>query len=205
MKKFILIWWPPTTGKSTLAQHLAKALDLPWFSTDQIRSLLKVYAEREETWWLFLPKWYDTAETFLERFSVEEIVDMEFAQAFDVYPWVKVMLDDSYSYVNWCIIEWVNITPEIIHTYLQERDDILPIIVIDENLERIRETVYSRWLFDAADTYDDTYKEKEVEWVELFLERTKKDCEKYGISCVSIEKNESDTEKILSLVNSHFN
>lgn len=204
MKKFILIWWAPTTGKSTLAQNLSKKLDLPWFSTDQIRMLMKVYAHREDTGWLFLPEWHDTLETFLGHYSVEEIVDMEFAQAHDVWPWVKTMIDDCYTYVNGCIIEWVNITPEVIHKNLWERKDVLPLIIIDENIERIREVIFTRWLFTDAKLYSDEYKEKEVAWVSLFIQKLKEDCKKYDIPYISVSKTDTDTEKIISAIDSYF-
>lgn len=204
MKKFILIWWAPTTGKSTLASNLSRELGLPWFSTDQIRMLMKVYAHRDDTGWLFLPEWHDTPETFLGHFSTQEIVDMEFAQAHDVWPGIKTMLDDCYSYVDGCIIEWVNITPEIINTHLKDRTDVFPLIVIDDNLERIREVIFNRWLFSDADKYSDELKQKELDWVILFIETLKADCEKYDIPYISTEKKDSDIEKVLLLIQNYF-
>lgn len=205
MKKFILIWWAPTTGKSTLAQKLSKELDIPWFSGDQIRMLMKIYAHRDETGGLFLPEWHDTAETFLWHYSVQEIVDMEFAQAYDVWPWVQKMLDDCYSYPNGCIIEWVNITPEVVKQNLSLRNDVFPIFIVDDDQERIKDVIYTRWLFGDAKSYSDDLKQKEVEWVKVFIEKLKDDCEKYNFPCISIEKKENDIEKILPLIQKYFN
>ena len=204
MKKYILIWWAPTTGKSTLASNLSKELGLPWFSTDQIRMLMKIYAHREDTGWLFLPEWLDTAETFLNHFSAQEITDMEFSQAHDVWPGIQTMINDCYSYVNGCIIEWVNITPELAAKKLSWRDDVLTLFVVDEDKQRIRDVIYTRWLFADAKEYSDEYKEKEVEWVQLYIEHLKEDCKKYDFPCISIEKQDSDVKKILPLVNDFF-
>jgi len=204
MKKFILIWWAPTTGKSTLAQNLSKELDLPWFSTDQIRMLMKIYAHREETGWLFLPEWHDSVETFLGHYTVEEITDMEFAQAHDVWPGIQTMINDCYTYANGCIIEWVNVTPEVVHKNLKNRPDVFYIIIIDDNIDRIRNVIYTRGLFADAKSYSDEYKEKEVQWVKLFTEKLKSDCEKYDIPYISTEKKDSDIKKILPLVDDFF-
>jgi len=165
---------------------------------------MKVYAHKDETGWLFLPEWYDTPETFLTHFSAQEISDMEFAQAHDVWPGVETMLSDCYSYTDGCIIEGVNITPEILHKHLNWREDILPIFIVDDNKERIREVVYTRGLFSDANKYSDDLKEKEVEWVQLFIEKLKQDCKTYDFPCMGIEKNENDVNNILPIVKDHF-
>jgi len=204
MKKFILIWGAPTTGKSTLAQNLSKELWLPWFSTDQIRMLMKIYAHRDDTGWLFLPKWHDTVEAFLGHYSAQEITDMEFAQAHDVWPGIQTMIDDCYTYTNGCIIEWVNITPELIHTKLWNRPDVCPLIIIDDDMQRVRDVIFSRWLFSDAKDYSDELKEKEVEWVGLFIDILKADCEKYNIPYISTQKKDSDIDNILPLIHEYF-
>ena len=166
--------------------------------------ILKVYAHKDETGALFLPEWYDTAEAFLTRFSPQEISDMEFAQAHDVWPGIKIMLDDCYSYVNGSIIEWVDITPEVLHKHLKDRKDVLPLFVIDDNEDRIRDVIYQRGLFNDADKYSNNLKETEVEWVQIYTEQLKKECQKYGFPYISIEKNENDIQKILPLIENHF-
>ena len=205
MKKYILIWWAPTTGKSTLAQNLSRELGLPWFSTDQIRMLMKIYAHKDETGWLFLPEWHDTVDTFLWHYSPVEIVEMEFAQAHDVWPWIQTMIDDCYSYPDGCIIEWVNITPELAAKNLSWRSDVLTLFVVDEDEQRIRDVIYTRGLFADAKNYSDEYKKKEAAWVQLYIEQLKEDCQKYGFPCISVEKQDSDTEKILPLVKEFIN
>jgi len=129
---------------------------------------------------------------------------MEFAQAHDVWPWVETMLRDCYSYIDGCIIEWVNITPEIVHKNLDSRENILPIFIVDDNEERIKEVIYNRWLFSDADTYSDDLKEKEVEWVQIFTQKLKQDCKTYGFTCINIEKNENDLNKVLPHIKDYF-
>jgi len=204
MKKFILIWWAPTTGKSTIAQNLSEQLGLPWFPSDQIRMLMKIYSHREDTWWLFLPEWLDTPETFLTHFTAQEISDLEFAQAHDVWPWIELMLNDCYSYKNGCIIEWANITPELIHQKLWDRPDVFSLIIIDDDIQWVRDVIFSRWLFWDASSYSDELKEKEVQWVWLFIDKLKTDCEKYDIPYISTEKKDCDIEKILPLIHEYF-
>ncbi len=204
MRKIILIWWAPTTWKTTLAKNLSKILSIPWISTDKIRAILKIYANKEKKQKLFLPKWYETAKKFLEYFSAQEISDMEFKQAEEVWPWIEAFLYDNYGYWEWIIIEWVWIVPELINKHTFYNKDVFPIFIYDDNKERTRKVIFERWLFEDAKNYPDDLKEKEIEWVEIFTDRIKKQCNEYNLKCMEFNKNDNDTKKILDEIEKYF-
>lgn len=198
-KTVILIGGAPATGKSTVAKNLSNRLRLPWISTDQIRGIVGDYAKREDYPNLPLPEGYDTADKFLTHFSAEEIVDMEFAQGKDVWPGIKYLIEEEYAWKEGVIIEGVNITPELAHEY-KDTENVKVIFLVDEDADRLREVVYSRGLWDKADTYSDDLKPKEIEWAILFSKKLMDEAKKYGYSHLEIEKNSNDIDKIIKIL-----
>ena len=60
------------------------------------------------------------------------------------------------------------------------------IFLVDEDIERVRKTIYTRGLWDDADKYPDSVKDKEVEWVIAFNEYIKTEAKKYNFPVVDI-------------------
>ncbi len=195
-KTIILIGGAPTTGKTTLASSLSDHTGLPWISSDQIRGIMRTIASPEEHSKLVNTKDY-TAEQFLSKFSVEEIVNMEIEQGDAVWPGIKRIINSD-EWSNGCIIEGINILPHLIAK--ENNANINPIFLIDENVNRIREVVFNRGLYADANTYSDDVKEKEVEWVLLFNHKLRKETEKYGYSWIEVDKSMNDFEKALDVL-----
>ncbi len=204
MREIILIWWAPTTWKSTLTKKISKKLWFPYISTDTIRNILKIYADKEKEKWLFLPKGYETATKFLNHFSPQEISDMEFEEWKYVWPWIMEFINNNNAYRSWIIIEWVWITPELIKKNILWLKQCFPIFIFDNDDNRTKNVIYNRWLFEAAKNYSDSLKEKEIEWVKIFTKRIKKECKEYNIKCIEIEKKDSDTDKIIKEIKNYF-
>ena len=200
MKKVILIGGAPGTGKSTLAKNIAKHLDLPWISTDQIRGIIRDYASRERYPDLLLPEGFDTAEKFLNNFSAQEIAEMEYRQSYDVWPAIKYLIEENSSWEKGVIIEGVNIIPELIAENTIEHSNVQAIFIIDEDYDRLRDVVYGRGIWDRADSYTDDLKPKEIEWVTLYTGLIKASAEKYGYPILKVEKNENDFTKALLIL-----
>lgn len=202
-KTFILIGGAPTTGKSTIAKSLATKLSLPWISTDQLREIVKPYGDKTR-----FPSLYDTigmtAEEFLKKYSATEIAEMEFSQGQDVWPAIKGLLNNTWDWQNGGIIEGVNILPHLItEEEYRNKENTKPVFLVDLDINRMRDVVYSRGLYDDAEKYSDSVKEKEVEWAMIFAQRLKKEAEKYNLPCVEISKTESDLDLVLSAL--HLN
>ena len=83
---------------------------------------------------------------------------------------------------------------------LKEKNNIVPIFLVDNNLERIRKTIFTRGLWDDADKYPDNLKEKEVEWVVAFNNFIKKEANKYNYQTIEIGNQKDYLAKILKLI-----
>lgn len=198
-KKIILLGGAPTTGKSTIAQALAKHFNLPWISTDQIRNTMRITASRDTYPNLFNPEGYD-AERFLTEFSAEQIVDMEFRQSEAAWMGIRAFIQDDYTWNDGFVIEGVNILPQLVAEDFTGRDDITAIFVVDHDNERMRKVIYERGLWDDADKYPDSLKDKEVEWATLFSQRLEAEAQKHGFSLVEVHKNSDDVERIVTIL-----
>lgn len=194
-KLIILIGGTPTAGKSTLAGLLSERLKLPWISTDQTRDIMQAMANKDEHPDLFNDSGYD-AESFLNKFRAEEIADMEFKQGIAAWPGNKKLIEGDYTWPNGFIMEGVGIIPELVAT-LSTSNDIRPVFIIDDSIERMREVVFNRGLWDAAHTYSDGLKEIEVKWAKIFSKQLEEEARKYSYPVVKIEK---DSEKDLPAV-----
>lgn len=195
-RKIILIGGAPTTGKSTVAQSLAKHLDLPWISTDQIREIMRSVASRKDHPRLFNSEGY-TAERFLTEFSAEQIADMEMEQGETVWPGIKTFIEDDYMWKGGFVMEGVNILPHLIARDFANEKYVKAVFLVDEDADRMRSVVFTRGLWDDAHTYSDDVKEKEIEWALLFSHKLKKEVEKYGYPWIEVKKDKDDLAGVL--------
>jgi len=53
------------------------------------------------------------------------------------------------------IIEWISVHPKNILELKSKDYDIFTVFLIDNNESRMRDILYSRWLWAKADTYED--------------------------------------------------
>ena len=195
-KTIILIGGAPTTGKSTIAQMLASYLGVPWISTDQIREIMRAIASRKDYPKLFTSEDY-SAERFLSEFSAEQIATMEMEQAEEVWPGIRKFIKNDYVWKDGFVIEGVNILSHLVAKDFANEPHIKPVFLVDEDADRMRQIVFTRGLWDDADTYSDDVKEKEVEWALLFSHKLKAEVEKYGYPLVEVKKGEDDLVSVL--------
>ncbi len=193
-KPVYLIGGAPTAGKSTVAKAFSKKLGLPWVSTDQIREVMRSATTKEQNPKLFTPGGFTTAEEFYAHFSVEDIVNTEYEQAEVTWPGILEMVRDYYAWSEGCIIEGVALWPDLVKKYYK---DASVVYLIDEDKERVSDVVYKRGVFGAADSYSDSVKPKEVEWLLLFAKRLKEQAEECGHDCFQVEKNDNDLKRVL--------
>src|SRR3989344_1423868 len=198
-KTIVLIGGAPTTGKSTIAQLLASHLGVPWISTDQIREIMRAVASRKEHPKLFTPEDY-SAERFLTEFSAEQIAAMEMEEAEEVWPGIRKFIKDDYVWKDGFVIEGVNILPHLVAKDFTNEPHIKPVFLVDEDADRMRQIVFTRGLWDDANTYSDDVKEKEVEWALLFSHKLKAEAEKYGYPLVEVKKGEDDLRAVLRVL-----
>lgn len=198
-KTIILIGGTPTAGKSNMAHLVAEYLRLPWISTDQIRDTMRLVAPREDHPNLFNPEGY-TAERFLTEFSAEQIADIEMKQGEAVWPGIQQFIEHDYTWQRGFVMEGVNLLPHLIAKDFSNDAGIKPIFLVENNVDRIRDVVYTRGLWSDARTYSDEVKEQEVEWVLLFNKKLMLEIERYGYDWIDVKKQQDDFQKILSIL-----
>jgi 2-phosphoglycerate kinase len=200
-KHIILIGGAPTTGKSTVAQALAKELNLPWLSTDQIRDTMRVVADEDRH-----PNLFNgglDAETFLTSFTASEIVDKEIAQSEAAWLGIKAFIEKDYTWPKGFIIEGVNILPHLVARDFSGNPNVRAVFLIDRDNERMRKVIYERGLWADAGDYPDYVKEKEMEWATLFGERLAAATKRHGFSLIEIHKTGNDMQQVMSALNGY--
>lgn len=200
VRKIILIGGAPTVGKSYTARKIAEKLKLPWISTDAIREQMRKIVRREDYPNLFLHAnaTSNLATEYLTNNSAKEIVSHQNQESQDVWKGTRAFIETDYVW-NSFIIEGIAVLPELI-SQLKEKENIVPIFLIDDNIERIRKTIFTRGLWDDADKYPDSVKEKEVEWVIEFNNFIKKEAKKHNYSVIEIGNQKDYLSKIEKLI-----
>ncbi len=202
MNKIILIGGSPTAGKSYTARKLSEELKLPWISTDTIREQMKQIARKEDYPRLFQHAEVtpDNAVEFLTHNTVEQIIKHQNNESEDVWKGVSGLIESDYSWGDF-IVEGVAVLPKLVgFQEWKTKKDIKAVFLIDEDKERVRNTIFTRGLWDDADTYPDSVKEKEVEWVFAFNEYIKEEANKYNLPVVSVGNREDYINEIKQLI-----
>lgn len=180
MNKVILIGGAPTNGKSYIARKLASEFNLPWISTDTFRETMREIVRKEDYPHLFhFAGEVVTAEEYLSSHTPQEIVDSQNSESTEVWKGVKGLIEHDYVWKTF-IIEGVAILPSLVKELDLSKAEILPIFLIDEDRERVKNVVYTRGLWDDAKTYSDDVKGVEVEWAMLFGDYLYKEVTKFG-------------------------
>jgi 2-phosphoglycerate kinase len=169
----ILIGGAPCAGKSTLAKALATERGCEVGHVDDLSDAFKTAKENERHKypWMF-STYKTTAEEFWENRTPRDLIAVEVAQAKEYWPELKRVMQTG----TFGILEGVSILPELV--WKEFGAAIRMVVLIDTDLLRVRQTIFTRGIWDDANTYSDWVKEKELEWVELhnawFREQAKK-------------------------------
>lgn len=194
-QQIILIGGAPTTGKSTVARLLSDRLNIPWISTDMIRTMMQKVCNKNDYPNIFRNENY-TAEKFLTEFSTEEIVRREHEENDVVWDGVRALIGDGYPWESF-IIEGITIEPHLVARDLLDNPRIKTVFLIDEDEDRIRDVVFNRGLWGSAKTYSDEVKGREVDWVKLYSQNLKKEAERYNFPCIEVSKGKDDPEAVI--------
>lgn len=206
MNKIILIGGSPTAGKSYTARKLSEELKLPWISTDTIREQMRWIVRKEEYPNLFqhgdagMPAGPDQAVEFLNHNTAEQIVEHQNKESEDVWKGVRGFIESDYSWGDF-IVEGVAILPKFVATQEWKiNKEIKTVFLIDEDKDRVRHTIFTRGLWDEANTYTDDVKEKEVEWVFAFNDYIKEEAKKHNFPVVSIGNRDNYINEVKLLI-----
>lgn len=189
MDKILLIGGAPTVGKSHIARKLAEEFNLPWISTDSIREQMRKIVTKSD-----YPNLFDFVESsdqdavdYLSNHSAKEIIEDQNRESIDVWKGVKAIIETDYVW-NSFIVEGIAVLPSFVASFKVEDKIIKPVFLISSNEERIREVIFKRGLWDDADKYPDSVKEKEVEWTVAFCNWIKEECAEHDLSVVDVSQ-----------------
>lgn len=201
MDKIILIGGSPTVGKSYTARKLAESLKMPWISTDTIREQMREIVKKKD-----YPALFSHAEAtpemaieFLGNNTPNEIIKHQNKESEEVWKGIKAFIETDYVWGSF-IIEGVAILPHLASSLRVKDKKIKSVFLIDEDLSRVRKTIFTRGLWDDADKYSDSVKEKEVEWVNAFSEYIKKEAKKYNLPVLKIGNRKESLKEIKEII-----
>lgn len=202
MRKIVLIGGSPTAGKSYTARKLAEQLKLPWISTDTIREEMRELVRRKDYPSLF--DFYEAtpkrAVEYLTHNTAKEIVKHQNEESMEVWKGVEAIIKTDYVWGAF-IIEGIAVIPKLVSKLVKSNKGVKAIFLIDEDIKRIRKTIFTRGLWDEASKYPDSVKEKEVEWVIAFNNYIKKEAKRYNLPVVNIGNHDDYLKEVKKIIN----
>ncbi len=202
MQKIILIGGSPCAGKSSLAKSLAKHFSIPYISTDIIRSFMQELVTKKEYPFLF-DSVDITPEEYFEKFTPEQIVQNQINESSDVWEGVKRFIETNYDWQSY-VIEGVALMPKELHEYQPEGKQIIPLFLTDTDVDRLKDVIFNRGLWNDADKYSDEIKKIEHIWLIKFNEWLQRETDTYQMPLLPVTTREEVFEKALALINEKF-
>jgi len=197
MQKIIILSWAPWTGKSTLAKKIAKDFFCPFISGDFIRNWLQVLFKEDRKNNLFLLKW--SAKEHYSKYSIEDTLEMEYKRDKEVFKWIKPFIEHNKDW-DFYIMEWISFHPEFIWELDFNNIEIFPIFLVDQNYDRIKSILKTRWLWGI----EHETKKIEAEYLKLannnYLNEAKKYDLKYFILDMNRKKSIEEIKKYIRLI-----
>lgn len=180
MKDIILLGGAPSVGKTTLAKELARRFDIPWISTDQIRSILKATADKNEYENLFR----NTKDITDPR----EAVDFSIKQSQLVWKAVVAFIKSKHPWEGG-VVEGMAILPALVHQDFSDIPNIQSVFVLQNNIDPIKRVIMERSELPWINTKTPAQQDSQVSQIVIFNEYVEKEAKKYG--CKTIEVGDS--------------
>jgi 2-phosphoglycerate kinase len=199
-KQIILIGGMPTAGKSTIALALSKHLGLPWISTDQIGTVMRAAASRASHHDLFT--WHDRDDfRYLDELTASEIADGEFAKGEAVWPGVRKLIYEDYTWADGFIVEGDDVLPHLVSRDLCDARHVRAVFIGDHDIERVRKAVLARnFAGDDAGAHPDEVKDREIGWILDYGEKLKNQARAHRMPWVEVQKDEHDLTRVLDVL-----
>lgn len=185
MKEYYLIGGAPLSGKSTIVKKLP---DYWVISTDDIRSFLHNILKPEDNPDLFYGFGLDAVEFYDKYKDAKTVFDLELKQAQATQIGIDALIKSDFSW-NKIAIEGIAVIPEYVSKIMKDSTiKVNYVFLHDPDANRIEKRIFERGLYDDADNYPDSIKKIEVEWVVMYNEYYKSECEKYNLKIHSIDE-----------------
>ena len=184
-----LIGGAPLTGKSKWAEAIAAAHPgAMTISTDNICSEMLRTTRPEDYPNLFYDRGHD-AESFYAKYDTsDKAVRAGVLQGRDIENAIRDLIARHASSSNVLIIEGVAVSPEFARSLEGEFADVPfeTIILYDDYADRISWRIFTRGLWDSAETYPDHIKEKELAYVLAYNEWYRQEAARFGYRVVKV-------------------
>lgn len=167
--KVILLGGAQAAGKTTLAKDLSLRLNMPWISTDQIRTICNISAKGKEV----LEEEIENSEDIWK--GVERFIRSPF-------PWEGV------------IVEGIAVLPHLVASLDVE---VSSVFIIDTDEKRIAEVVYQRSLLPWINTKTEEQQIKKVAYIIECNNFIKKEAQKYNLPVIEVSKSDQDIERVM--------
>ena len=119
--KIYLIWGAPKSGKTTLSKALAKKAGVSYVSMDTIESILQYYLPKEEfSKKLLKGNNKKSNDDFYSENSAESIMKSYITQSKVSYKAIRSIVETYIIEEDSIVLEWFQITPEIVHEIQKE-------------------------------------------------------------------------------------
>jgi 2-phosphoglycerate kinase len=195
-----LIGGSPRGGKSILSRKLSKKLNVPYISTDNLKSVVMPYFKGKEKLKCFpIEKMFDLAaiDKYFENYTGQEMLAANIAEAKSMWPGIKSLI----LYLRACdmdyIIEGVHLLPNLVKQFSNDKNIKIAFLVKSDEVKifngLLRNKNNNDWLVDHVKN------EKTVSMAAKSLcvygKYFNKESEKYGLMCINTEDNFLDKIK----------
>lgn len=172
--KIILIGGSEGTGKSTLAEQLSKHFGIPWFSTDQIRTILHTTMSEEEK---------EDKEKLSEA----------------VWRGVAALVDRPFPWEKGGVIEGTGILPELVARDLKENPNVKAIFLVQNDQDKITEIISERSKLPWIKTKSEEQKKQKIEMLMNFNKKLAEEANRFGFPVV-IAHSENTLDEVVKIL-----
>ncbi|HEY6736983.1 MAG TPA: hypothetical protein VI322_04685 [Candidatus Saccharimonadia bacterium] len=176
-----LIGGAPLTGKSTLANNLARGLPGVAISTDNIREWMQRVTNKSDYPELFSSHGI-TAEQYYQKYpTAQAALEEEILQGEEVAVGVRAFLDLETPWET-LIIEGIAITPQLAREIIDRYTNLAVTVdlLVDQDEQRIRRRIANRGLWGPTNSYPEHLQAIEAEWTILYNQWFEAEAAKYG-------------------------
>lgn len=174
MNHIILIGGAEGTGKSTLAEQLAQHFSIPWFSTDQVRTIVNTQMAEEEK---------ENKERVLEA----------------TWKGVKALVDRPFPWEKGGIIEGTGILPELIARDLKENSNVKVIFLVQKDENKIADIILERSKLPWIKTKSEEQQRHKIEMLTASNKKLAEDIGKLGFPCIVAHTEKTFNEALVAL------
>ncbi len=186
-----LIGGSPRSGKSILAKRLARKINCPWISIDDLRFFASPYVKKDK---LPFDRMYpNDTDLFFSKFRPQKIIRAEIVESHTLWPGVKSLIKHRIACQQDFIIEGVQLLPKLVDALKKEKfwNDIKIVYLVKINKNNIlngfkQSRIQNDWVIDNAKSEKTLLKATEV--FSQYGKYFQKEAEKYGFKVFVLDK-----------------